>query len=251
MARDIANSLRRHSVWALFLSLLLSGCTTATYESNLPPGPAKPAGYPIPLYTQAMQVPRPCEVIGTMSINAGSFTVSGGSFAKELQTVMQRAHEKGADAVKLTATRKPSYTNPNSSLKAKLLRYTDVWETVAISPGAFQAYLDANQLKLDPLEGIWISPGSNPHSLGIMKNQSKPGRDFVGFMLDSGNPAWPFGAKKMDIRRGVKPGSYGVTYYLDDFEPCGISLILGQKRAFVITIQKSAAQDTIIVYSKK
>jgi len=122
---------------------------------------------------------------------------------------------------------------------------------VAISPGDFQAYLDANQQELDPLEGVWISSGPNLHSIGIMKNKAKPGRDLVGFILESGNPVWPFGAKKMAIRRGVKPGTYGVTYYLDDFEPCGISLILGQKRVFVITIQKMDTDDAIILYSKK
>jgi len=35
-----------------FSALLLTGCSTVlTYQPNLPAGPAKPAGYPIPVYT--------------------------------------------------------------------------------------------------------------------------------------------------------------------------------------------------------
>jgi hypothetical protein len=251
MADDIRKSCSTHSALALVLSLFCAGCTTATYNSNLPPGPPKPADYPILLYAHEMKVPRPCEIIGTMSIKAGSFTVSGGTMEKELKTVMQRAHENGADAVRLTAIEKPSYTNPNFSLTADLLRYTDAWETVAISPNEFQAYLDAHQRDLDPIEGIWILGGLNPHAIGIMKSNSKPGRDFVGFILNSQNPVWRFGSKKMDIRRGLKAGSYILTYYLDDFEPCEVSFILGQNRAFMFTIRRTEADDTIIIYSKR
>jgi len=251
MADEIDRSRGKQSALVLVMSLLFTGCTSTTYESTRPPGPSKPAGYPIPLYNQKMEVPRPCEIIGTMTIDAGRFIVTGGSFPQELQKLMQKAHEKGADAVKLTAVRKPSYTNPNSSLRADLLRYTDLWEIVATSPTAFQAYLHANHQELDPVEGVWTSPGSNPHSVGIMKDKSKPGREFVGFILESANPAWPVGAKKMELRRGVRPGSYALTYYLDDFEPCGISLVLGQKRTFVITVRRGDADDLIFVYSKK
>lgn len=251
MADDIHKSRTNRLAPVLFISLLLTGCTSVTYNCNLPAGPAKPAGYPIPLYTEQMKVPRPCELVGTLSIAAGSFSMSGGSIEKELQTVMQRAREKGADVVKLTAVNKPDYANPNYGLTAALLRYADVWETVSISPQDFQAYLEKNQQGLDPIEGIWISAGPVPHAIGIMKDKSMPGRDFVGFILNSANPVWPVGAKKMDIRRGVRPGNYVVRYYLDDFEPYGMSLILGQKRVIIFNIQKADGEEMVFAYSKK
>ncbi len=51
--------IRPSSVAFLFSVLLLTGCsTTVTYHANLPAGPAKPPGYPIPVYTEKMTVPR-------------------------------------------------------------------------------------------------------------------------------------------------------------------------------------------------
>jgi hypothetical protein len=47
---------------ALFASLLLllSGCTTTkSYKPNMAAGPAKPPGYPIPIYNEDMRIPRP------------------------------------------------------------------------------------------------------------------------------------------------------------------------------------------------
>jgi hypothetical protein len=228
-------------------SLLLAGCTTVTYKSNLTAIVAKPAGYPIPIYVQEENVPRPCIVIGTISIHPGDFTMFGGSSEAEIKKVMQKAYEQGADAVKLTAVEKPDFTNPNYRLTAELLRYTDIWESVTISNNKFQTYLDANRPNLDPIEGAWFSDGPNPHLIGIMKNNSKPGRDFIGFILDSKNPDWPTGFKKIEIRRGPQPGSYVITYYLDDFAPREIPIILGRKKTFSVVIQKSDDEENVNV----
>jgi hypothetical protein len=229
---------------------LFTGCTTATYKSNLSAGPAKPAGYPIPIYTEEMKVPRPCKVIGTISFNPGDFTMFGGSSDAEFKQVMLKAHEVGADAVKLTSTEKPDFSNPNYRLTADLLRYADVWETVAIPSEKFLAYLDANRRKLDPIEGLWYSDGPNPQSIGIMRNNARPGRDFVGFVLNSSDPAWPDGFKKMDIRPGPTPGSYIITYYLNDFAPREIPVILGQQRSFALMIQDSEDNNHLVTFVK-
>ena len=114
----------------------------------------------------------------------------------------------------------------------------------------FQSYLEANQKNLDPIEGIWYSSGLGAHEVGIMKEHSRPGRDFVGFILNSRNPVWPVGAKKMDIRHGLKPGSYVLDYYLNDFEHIQISMILDNKRRFTFDYQKGP-EDTLITYVKE
>ena len=95
----------------LFSGLLLTGCSTAlTYKPNMAAGPARPVGYPIPVYTEHMTVPRPCEVIGTISIGDRTLTMFGGSFESEMEKVMQNAWEKGADAVQVTSVEKPDFT---------------------------------------------------------------------------------------------------------------------------------------------
>ena len=234
----------------LLLALISAGCATAKYKSNEPAGSARPVTYPIPVYAKGMTVPRPCKVIGTVSITPGSFVMFGSSMEKEMIKVMKLAHEKGADAVRFISIEKPDFTNPNYRMTAELLRYSDVWETIPISRNQLEAYLDANQQNLDPIEGIWYSGGLSPVEVGITKDHSRPKRDFVAFVLDSNNPAWQTGYKKMDIQRGPKAGSYVLNYYLNDFEPIRISLILSDKRRFTFDYQKGP-DETFVTYVKK
>jgi hypothetical protein len=230
---------------------MFTGCSTISYKSNLPDGIAKSVNYPIPIYTPESRIPRPCEIIGTLSVNAGKFTMFGGSSDKEVEKVIQKAREKGADVVKFISIDKPDFANPNYRVKVNLLRYSDIWETVAISKKEFQAYLKANRQNLDPIEGIWFSSGAtSPHSIGIMRNKSKPGREFIGFILDGTNPAWPSGSKKIDVYRGLAPGSYTLAYYLDDFARREIPIFLGQQNTFALSIQDAEGEENVIVYTK-
>lgn len=243
---------QRCSAGILFFALvfILAGCTTAIYKPRMVAGPAKPEGYPIPLYTEQQKVPRPTEIIGTVSVTAGSFTMFGGSAETETEKILKQARAKGADAVKLTAIGKPDFANPNYRLKANLLRYVDVWESVPVSETEFRTYLATNSQKLDPIEGIWFSAGLVSHTIGIMRNNSMAGREFVGFILESKNPVWPSGTKRMDIRRGLEPGSYILTYYLDDFERREVPIILGNKRRFQINVPQDE-EDRFITYTKE
>src|ERR1700733_1015132 len=143
------------------LPLLLAGCvTTATYKSVSPAGPSKPAGYPIPVYMENADVPRPVEVIGTVSVHNSGFTVAGGSVDSVMKLVMSRAREKGADAVRVADIDKPDFRNPNYRVTADLLRFTDSWETVAISEKQFLAYLQKNPRPLDPIEAVGAENGN-------------------------------------------------------------------------------------------
>jgi len=235
-----------------FLSiLLLTGCSTVvTYHPNLPVGPAKPAGYPVPVYTERDTVPRPCQLIGTASIGGGEFTMFGGSVESEMKKLMQTAWEKGADAVQMTSVGQPDFSHSSFRLTANLLRYADTWETVPISAAEFAAYLVKNQQHLDPIEGVWEGDEIAPITIGIMRDTSMPGRDFVGFVLNSENPVWHEGYKKIDIKRGPQPGSYIFDYYLDNFNKREATVILGQSGTFSLMIPTSDEKPDFISYYK-
>jgi len=231
--------------------LLLTGCSTVlTYKPNLPAGQAKPAGYPVPVYTERETVPRPCQLIGTVSISGGQFTMFGGSVESEMNKLMRTAWEKGADAVQITSVEQPGFSHSSFRLTANLLHYADAWETVPISAKEFAAYLETNQQHLDPIEGIWEGYEVAPITIGIMRNTSKPGRDFVGFILDSDNPVWHKGYKKIDIERGPQPGSYIFDYYLDNFSKRETTIILGQSATFSLMIPTSGGEPDFISYYK-
>jgi hypothetical protein len=220
----------------IFLVSLLAGCTTTkTYTPHTAAGPAKPADYPIPLYTEDMRIPRPCELIGTLSIGDTEFTVSGGSAKGVMKTLMDTAHEKGADVVQVTSMLKPDFDSANYRLEANLLRYADKWEMAAISENDFLNYLRAHKQALDPIEGIW-SDGSADR-IGIIRNNSKPGRDFIGFALDATLPSWQKGYKKMDIAHVKRPGAYAIKYYKDDFAMQTTTVVLDHNRAFTFIVQ--------------
>jgi hypothetical protein len=241
----------RYPVLFLVSMLLLTGCSTVvTYKPNTAAGPARPVGYPILVYTEHMTVPRPYKVIGTVFIGGGYFTMFGGSVESEMEKVMQTAWEKGADAVRMRSVEEPDFLNSNYRLVADLLRYTDNWETVVMSEQGFAAYLNANRQNLDPIEGIWNGDGPVPHRIGIMRDTSKAGRDFIGVILDTKNPTWREGYKKIDIKRGVQPGSYIFDYYLDDFSQRETTVILGESMTFTLTIPTSDEETDVFTYSK-
>jgi hypothetical protein len=234
----------------LFSIFLLTGCgTTVIYKPHAAASPAKPLDYPIPVYTEGMTVPRPSEVIGIVSVKNSGWTIHGGSVEAVMKDVMQRARQNGADAVQVTSIDKPDFENPNYRLTADLLRYTDSWETIATSENEFLAYLKKNEQNLDPIEGIWFADGQYENRIGIMRNTSKPGRDFVGFVLNTDQPSWLKGYKKIDIARGKKPGSYNFKFYLDDFNAATTTVVLGDVPQFMLIFQTSDENETI-TYSK-
>jgi hypothetical protein len=233
---------------ALFIPLLflLASCgTTNTYKPNPTAAvpPAKPADYPIPLYNENMRIPRPCELIGEFSIGDTQLTMFGGSMKGVMKTLMQTAHEKGADVVVLTSIKQPEFESAHYRLEANLLRYSDNWEMVALSESNLVAYLQKHQKSLDPIEGIW-SDGSSDR-IGIIRNASKPGRDFIAFMLNVQLPSWQAGYKKIDIARIDRPGAYSLKYYQDDFAMAKTSIQLDHNSQFTFLISTANKADEI------
>jgi hypothetical protein len=215
----------------LFLPWLLAGCTTiATYQPRTPAAAPKPADYPIPIYNSDAEIPRPCLLIGEISIDHTPFTIVGGSADDEMKRVMKAAHEKGADVVQLSSVQKPGFATTDYRITANLLRYADTWERYSASRDDFVAYLEQHRQNLDPIEGIWTD--GLPDRIGIIRDTSKPGRDFIGFTLNTNSLAWPLGYKKMDITRGNQPGVYQIRLYHDDFGTSDLIVSLDHGRAF-------------------
>jgi hypothetical protein len=230
--------------------LLISCSTVVTYQPHSPPGPAKPAGYPIPVYTQEMTVPRPCELIGTVTVGEGPFTMRGGSADQETEKIINTAWQKGADVVQFRSIESPGFLRADFRMVADLLRYADDWETFPISGETLVDYYDEHQQTLDPIEGVWDGAGTHPNRIGIIRDRSKPGRDFVGFILYTVNPAWHEGYKKVDIKRGPQPGTYIMDYYLENFSKAEVTVILGRSRVFTLQMPTSEEEADFITYSK-
>ncbi|MDD5138639.1 MAG: hypothetical protein PHY43_00080 [Verrucomicrobiales bacterium] len=215
--------------------LLLAGCgTTKTYTPIMAAGPAKPAGYPIPVYPVAMPLPRPCEVIGRLAINDMELTISGGSLTGVTRTLLDTAHEKGADAVQLLIVEKPDFSSAHYRLQANLLRYATAWETEDLSLNEFLAYLQQHRQTLDPIEGIWDD--GSPERIGIIKDTSKPGRDFIAFTLNPVMASWHYGYKKMDIAHLNRSGVYSLKYYRDDFSSVNTGLLLDHNHTLTFNL---------------
>jgi hypothetical protein len=234
----------------LFPVLMLTGCTTVKYEPKTAAGPAKPADYPIYVYTEKMKVPRPFEIIGTMRVGDTPITMIGGSLEAVLKTLRQNARQKGADALRLTAVNEPGFTSANYRVDANFLRFTDAWESVSLSEDELRAYFRTNGQTLDPIEGIWFVNDAPQSRVAIMKNSSKPGRDFVAFILNTKNPSWRRGDKKMDIASGERQGVYRGDYYLDDYQGKRVAFTLRGTPASSFVLQMSE-ESYPIVFSRE
>ena len=172
-----------HPGVSLFSMLLLTGCSTVvTYNANLPAGPARKPGYPIPVYTEDMTVPRPCELIGTISVRGGHFTMFGGSAESGNEKGYANRPEERRRRRQMQIDRgRRIFQMPNYRMVADLLRYADTWETIAISDAEFHQlsrhHTDRTSTRL---KGVWEATGTNPHRIGIIRDHSQPGRDFSG-----------------------------------------------------------------------
>jgi hypothetical protein len=220
-----------------FLAVGLAGCTTVTsYTSKSEAGPARAADYPIYVYPEKLDVPRPYEVIGTMSIRDTPLTLFGGSFEGELQTLRERARRQGADALKLTSVEPPDFLHAKYRVEADFLRFTNAWEKVALSETELLTYFRTNQSALDTLEGIWQGNDAMRSRVGIVRNNSRPGRDFIAFILNTSNPTWQRGDKKLELASGERPGVYRGVYYFDDYRRKAVAFTLlgAQTNVFIL-----------------
>jgi hypothetical protein len=83
-----------------------------------------------------------------------------------------------------------------------------------------------------------------------MKNTSKRGRNFIGFILGTQNPTWRRGYKKIDIKNGPEPGTYIFGYYFDDFSKRETTVVLGRKTTFTLAIPITDEHTPTITFSK-
>lgn len=235
----------------LLLAALLAGCTTVTrYEARTSAGPARAADYPVYLYPKEMRVPRPHEIIGTMTIRDTPFTVFGGSFESEVAQLRKRARKVGADAVHLTSVEKPDFLHAKYRMDANLIRFTDQWENVSLTEEEFRTYLNTPGQPPDPVEGIWQSSDAMQSRIGIIRDDTKVGRHFIGFILSTQNPTWQRGDKKLELARGERAGVYRGFYFLDDYRRKGVALSLTGSRGNVFVIPMSD-DEMPLIFSKE
>ena len=224
---------------------MLAGCgTTQTYKAHLTGVAAKPADYPIPLYTEDMRIPRPCDLIGELAIGDTAFTISGGSAKGVMTTLMDMAHAKGADVVQVVSMKRPDFESAHYRIEANLLRYADHWETAVLSENDFVIYLQRHRQTLDPIEGIW-SDGS-AERVGIIRNTARPGREFLAFTLNPLLPSWQPGYKKMELAHEPRPGAYSVKYYANDFEMAKTSVRLDHDQEFNFIVHTTDAAYEVV-----
>jgi len=217
----------KNSALILIPLLLLAGCTTTVkYESKTEAGPAKGEDYPIYVYSETMKIPRPHEVMGTIRVSDTPLTVMGGSLEGVLEKLRKNARQRGADALQLTDVEQPGFTSPNYRIEAKLIRFTNVWESVSMTEEELAAYFHTPNSSLDPIEGVWTGNDAAQSRIVIMKNSTRPGRDFIAVILANRNPTWRKGDKKLDIVRGERPGIYRGSFYLDDYQEKRVAITM-------------------------
>lgn len=217
---------------------LLTGCgTVSDYSPQGATSQPKPADYPIYVYPEELPVPRAYETVGSMYVGETLFTVFGGSFENELNTMRKKARRVGADAVKITSIQQPDFLHAKHRVEANLIRFTQPWESIPMDEAEMKLYLQADR-DFDPLEGIWHIQDPAQTRIGIVENRSKPGRDFVAFLLDSSNASWKPGDKKLDLLRGERNEVYRGSYYFDDYRRQSVAFTLrpGNTNSFMIQL---------------
>lgn len=213
---------------SLALSLAaLTGCTVMkSYTPKAEAGPARAKDYPIYVYPEKIGVPRPYEVIGTMSIRDTPFTVIGGSFEGEMDILRDNARKRGADALKLTSVEQPDFLHAKYRITADFLRFTNVWENVALSDDEVQSYFQNPPQPLDPIEGVWVANDAMQSRVAILRNNAHPRRDFIAILLNTRNPSWQRGDVKLELASRERPGVYRGVYYQDDYRRQGVAFTL-------------------------
>lgn len=241
----------KKSFLGLLLVTLSLGCTTVkTYVPKAEPGAAKPTDYPIYVYNEKIAVPRPYEIIGTMNISDTPLTVFGGSFEGELDTLRQQARKRGADGLQITAVEPPDFFHAKYRVTANFVRFTNTWESLPFSEAEFRGYLTAQKEQLDPIEGCWQINDAAGSRVGIVRDNTRPGREFFGFVLASGNPTWKPGDKKIELATGERPGVYRGAYYFDDYrrKTVAFPLLGAQTNLFILQMP---ADETPVLFTKE
>lgn len=241
----------KKSILGLWFVTMLLGCTTVkTYVANTEPGSPRAADYPIYVYNEKVPVPRPYEIIGTMRITDTPLTVFGGSFEGELDTLRQQARKRGADGLQITQVEPPDFFHAKYRVTGNFIRFTNMWESLPMAESDMRAYLTETQSQLDPIEGIWRVNDAARSRVGIVRDHTRPGRDFFGFLLATGNPSWKPGDKKIELARGERPGVYRGAYYFDDYrrKTVAFNLLGAQTNLFILQMP---SDETPILFTKE
>lgn len=106
-----------------------------------------------------------------------------------------------------------AYTGFNPSLIFNRDALFNDTETVDIEKNEFKDYLDNNNLKLSPIEGIWTSYDDNKYQIGVIKDTLNIERDYVAFILKSEKRYWKPKQVKIEFENTAYPNVFTTAFY--------------------------------------
>ena len=134
-------------------------------------------------------------------------------------------------------------------------------ERYEITKKKFDKYIKKLDSKTE-FEGVWVS---EPYTIGIIKDNTNPNREYVGFIINSQSPYWQENQVKLEIFKS-KEGKFNMKYYMRDhstqeFEKiefygknyliAGSGYILLKRVLPKITTEKNIEQYFSAIYSNK
>lgn len=84
-------------------------------------------------------------------------------------------------------------------------------EKYEIKKKKFDKYINKLEKKAS-FEGVWVS---EPYTIGIIKDNTNPNREYVGFIVNSQSPYWQENQVKLEIFK-TNEGKYNMKYYMRD-----------------------------------
>jgi len=84
-------------------------------------------------------------------------------------------------------------------------------EKYEITKKKFDKYINKLESKIG-FEGVWVS---DPYTIGIIKDNTNPNREYVGFIVNSQSPYWQENQVKLEIFK-TNEGKYNMKYYMRD-----------------------------------
>jgi len=85
------------------------------------------------------------------------------------------------------------------------------FKTIDIEPSYFDHYLK-NLKNKTGVEGLWTT---SSYTIGIIKDENNPNRDYVGFIINSGNKNWEKNQIKFELKQKDSL-KYSMNYYMGD-----------------------------------
>ncbi len=126
---------------------------------------------------------------------------------------------KGHLNVQLIAESENTIEQTEPSNKEIIEKYKNS-EKYLIEEQEFNDYID--NLGNNPgFEGVWFS---EPYTIGIVKDDKNPNREYVGFVINTTSPSWQKNQVKLEISKSDE-GAYNMKYYMSDHSEKNLEVV--------------------------